>query len=102
LTSYRGIQQCCVIVKNSFSNNKFLVAIYVSDEELDENEIKNYLKVKLPEYMLPSKLFRIGHMPLTINGKLDTNKLAEIDVFADLSKKKIDPRNQLDMNLLKI
>lgn len=40
-------------------------------------ELKNYLKDKLPEYMIPSYFVLIDEFPINSNGKLDYKKLPE-------------------------
>ena len=44
--------------------------------ELEEQELTRQLKEKLPRYMLPNRVIRLEHMPLTANGKLDRVALA--------------------------
>ena len=38
---------------------------------LKESEIRNYLKSKLPEYMIPSQVIKVDSFPLTSSGKVD-------------------------------
>ena len=46
-----------------------IVLYFVGD--ISEKELTAALKTKLPRYMLPNKILRIGNMPLTANGKID-------------------------------
>ena len=39
--------------------------------------IKNELKCRLPEYMIPRKFVWMEQLPLTSNGKLDRKQVAE-------------------------
>jgi N-(5-amino-5-carboxypentanoyl)-L-cysteinyl-D-valine synthase len=103
ITSFKNIQQSCVIPKENKLNNKFLVAFYTSGEQIDEKELTAYVKLKLPSYMQPSLFRRIESMPLTANGKLNIQQLAQIDIFANLEQKKIKmPSNELESRILKI
>ena len=43
-------------------------------------EIKQYLRNKLPEYMMPSMIEEINTWPLTKSGKVDRKKLSEVSV----------------------
>ncbi|WP_144665099.1 AMP-binding enzyme, partial [Bacillus velezensis] len=47
------------------------------EQQLDMSEIKNDLRDKLPEYMLPGFMMQIDALPLTPNGKLDAKALPE-------------------------
>ena len=37
--------------------------------------IRNFLKEKLPEYMVPKKLVFVDSIPMTDNGKIDRKKM---------------------------
>ena len=56
--------------------NRIIMA-YVSDT-LDDIAIIEYLKERLPRYMIPNAMKKIGSMPLTSGGKTDRMKLKEI------------------------
>ncbi len=42
---------------------------------VDELQLREYLRAKLPDYMLPGFLVALGELPLTPNGKIDRNAL---------------------------
>ncbi len=42
------------------------------------HELKNYLKEKVPNYMLPEKIINIEAFPLSTSGKIDRNSLKEM------------------------
>lgn len=56
----------------------FLVAPNLTGEYSDRKAIKEQLKVKLPDYMVPKKIVFVEKMPLTDNGKIDRKKLGEM------------------------
>ncbi|WP_164503864.1 non-ribosomal peptide synthetase [Rickettsiales endosymbiont of Stachyamoeba lipophora] len=106
LTSYPGIKQSVVIVKEPTESNgeaqgsKYLVGYYVAEEDIDEEHLRKYLAAKLPEYMVPAILIALDKMPLTINGKIDRKALPE----PILSKQDnyVAPRNELEKELCAI
>ncbi|MGZ0139066.1 amino acid adenylation domain-containing protein [Bacillus velezensis] len=51
------------------------------EQQLDMSEIKNDLRDKLPEYMLPGFMMQIDALPLTPNGKLDAKALPELNAL---------------------
>ncbi len=71
-----------VVLDKGEDENKFLVAYYLSDEMPDAKELRQYLSVLLPEYMIPSFFVRLDKMPLTSNGKLDRRALPVPQVAA--------------------
>ncbi len=46
-----------------------IVLCYVGD--LEEAELTNRLKTRLPRYMMPNRIIRLEQMPFTANGKID-------------------------------
>jgi amino acid adenylation domain-containing protein len=64
----------------SIENPKSLVAYIVSDEEqLKISELRDFLKQKLPEYMIPSSFVVLEALPLMPNGKVDRSTLPPPD-----------------------
>ena len=96
LSSYEGIEQCVVLAKEHAGDveHKYLVGYYVSKIALDARIILEYLKTRLPEYMIPSSLVHMGSLPLTINGKLDRKALPEPVLTSTLDYRR--PRNELE------
>jgi tyrocidine synthetase-3 len=64
------------IITNKNKENE--IAVYItSPQELNRNNLKNYLAEKLPAFMLPSYYIQLERMPLTSSGKIDKNKLPD-------------------------
>jgi amino acid adenylation domain-containing protein/non-ribosomal peptide synthase protein (TIGR01720 family) len=76
LNSYPQVQQAVVIVREDIADNKRLVAYVVTeDDSINSNQLREGLKQKLPEYMVPSAFVFLETLPLTLNGKIDRNIL---------------------------
>tara|TARA_B100001996_G_C18656073_1_gene591251 strand:+ start:184 stop:1683 length:1500 start_codon:yes stop_codon:yes gene_type:complete len=54
------------------------LAIFIESIKVDKKSFVNYLKTKLPLYMIPSKIFLLDLFPLNPNGKIDKIKLKKI------------------------
>ena len=54
-----------------------LVAYYVSKNELPAEQLTQHISERLPAFMLPSRFIRIDEVPLSENGKVDTNALPD-------------------------
>ncbi|CAF4582387.1 unnamed protein product, partial [Rotaria socialis] len=65
LSSYQGVHRSVVLAKDHKKKNidapstKYLAGYYVSDDDIDESNIKQYIQTKLPDYMIPNRLMRI-------------------------------------------
>ena len=55
--------------------NNSIVNYYISNEEILGADLKQFLKDKLPFYMIPSFYIRLDKFPLTVNGKIDNKNL---------------------------
>ena len=100
LQSYEGVRQSVVVAKEREGGDKYIVGYYVSEKELDEEEIERYLGDKLPEYMIPSKLKRIEEIPVTVNGKIDKKGLPEVDFIDEVNY--VEPRNEIERKMCEI
>ncbi|MBO9733247.1 MAG: amino acid adenylation domain-containing protein, partial [Chitinophaga sp.] len=70
-----GIKQAVVLVNNDAAGSKILAGYIVTSDEFSKEIVNGYLQNKLPEYMIPSVLFTVKEMPLTLNGKVDKKRL---------------------------
>jgi non-ribosomal peptide synthetase component F len=52
-----------------------LCGYFVADEQIDVKQIKEYLKSKLPYYMVPTALFQMDELPRNFNNKIDRNAI---------------------------
>jgi long-subunit acyl-CoA synthetase (AMP-forming) len=106
LSNYKGIRQSIVIAKKHtntgkmVTGDKYLVGYYVSDSQLDEEAILNYLHTKLPKYMIPVALVHLEKLPLTITGKLDRNALPDPELTSN--DRYMAPRNKLEERICQI
>lgn len=64
----------------SFQNNQGIgeIALFVEREESPSDALLEYLRGKLPSYMIPSRILFIKEFPLNSNDKIDRNKLKSI------------------------
>lgn len=84
-----------------FNNDPALVAYYINDsQELLIDEVQDYLKQHLPEYMIPSFFVKVDAFPLSANGKLDKKSLPS--PVATFKKQFIAPVNEVEEQLVGI
>ncbi|WLR43821.1 non-ribosomal peptide synthetase [Bacillus carboniphilus] len=102
LQKHSAVKEAAVIAQKNTSEQDELCAYLVSSSELSVSEIRSYLQQKLPEYMLPSYFVQLESMPVTINGKLDLNKLPEPDHSMKIGTEYRAPNNPIEEALVPI
>ena len=75
LNQYQLLRECAVLAGKDPNGQNFICAFYVSDSEVDAQQLKDFLAEELPEYMIPAYLIPVDQMPITANGKLDRKSL---------------------------
>ncbi|KAE8375538.1 hypothetical protein BDV26DRAFT_294926 [Aspergillus bertholletiae] len=108
LASSPGVRECAIVAKYDKDDvysriAQSLVGYYTADkEEVLEADILTFMKARLPTYMVPNHLCRLdGALPVTINGKLDSKRLPEIDRAPALLSYS-PPRNVLEAKVCKL
>ena len=76
LSSHESVRECVLLLREDTPGDQRLVAyIVAAGSTPDANEIRDYLRKDLPEYMVPNDVVALDAMPLTPNGKLDRKQL---------------------------
>jgi amino acid adenylation domain-containing protein len=75
IASMPGVEQCLTAVKEFGPDDPRLVAYVVTNTAFDERQIRQLVKDKLPNYMLPAHYVVLTKMPLLPNGKTDRKQL---------------------------
>jgi acyl carrier protein len=70
---------------------------YLTPKEADASALREFLKARLPQYMVPSAFVLLEKLPLNANGKIDRQSLAALAVEAPApSKNYIAPRSETE------
>ena len=77
LSGHPAVQEVTVLVREDEPGVKRLAAYLVAQGAAlpSQSELREYLKVKLPDYMVPSAFVWLAAIPLTANGKVDRRAL---------------------------
>ena len=71
------VAQAVAMLREDRAGDKRLTAYVVPQQgsTLEVAELRDYLRTKLPEYMVPAAFIVLDHLPLTENGKVDRASL---------------------------
>ncbi|MEV0617684.1 non-ribosomal peptide synthetase [Nonomuraea sp. NPDC050404] len=92
LNEFPGVRRSVVLPGGSS-----LVGYCVADTPPDTGELLRYLELRLPAYMVPSALVHLTELPMTVNGKVDTQALRELRQDAHVA-----PRTELEERIQEI
>lgn len=98
--------QCAVVAKTLDDGEVRLIAFLVKprDEDLIST-FRRRLAAELPDYMIPHHVVVLDTMPLTVNGKLDRNRLRELPFNAPAvagSNESATPSTELERKIAEI
>jgi amino acid adenylation domain-containing protein len=106
LNRHPSIEQSAVVVRPDPLGENQLVAHIVAKggSRPAVPDLRQYLGVALPDYMVPSRFFFLEAMPLTPNGKINRKALPAVtdQGNSDLDKSFVAANDSLEMQLTKI
>jgi len=81
LGQHPAVLQSAVLARNTNGSEKRLVAYVVERPGSSANitELRNHLKKKLPDYMVPSHFVKLLELPFNSGGKIDRKALPEVE-----------------------
>ncbi|RHC79098.1 non-ribosomal peptide synthetase [Parabacteroides merdae] len=68
---FEKIKDCIVTAIKNEIGDVLLVAYYLTSDEINEVLLRDFLKTRLPEYMIPTYMIQMESFPLTTNGKIN-------------------------------
>ncbi|MBW4569856.1 MAG: amino acid adenylation domain-containing protein [Tolypothrix carrinoi HA7290-LM1] len=109
LSQHPAVRETVVIADEEIAGDKQLVAYIVSNQEQIPTQsaqklallLRQFLKEKLPEYMVPKAYVLLESLPLTPNGKVDRRALKAPDITFD-KPDYVAPRTQVEDLLVEI
>jgi acyl carrier protein len=95
-----AVQDAVVLAPEDESGEKQLVAYVSASPPLTPATLREHLKARLPQYMVPSAFVLRESLPLTLNGKIDRQALASVP-FENLeaAREFVGPRTQTEKAL---
>ncbi len=95
MSQIEGITSC-VVNKAIVNDREVLCGYYVTNENISENKVKEFLRKFLPQYMVPTYIIKLDEMPYTINRKIDRKALPLPELAPSLSKTSVIDISKID------
>jgi amino acid adenylation domain-containing protein len=107
LAQHPGVRQAAVAASDPTGDafEQRLVAYVVVDQSVEtiRSELRNFLREKLPEYMIPSSFIRLEALPLTPSGKINRRALPASDqAHLKLPDPFMPPGDALELKLARL
>jgi acyl carrier protein len=103
LKTHPAVSEAAVLARENPRDH--LVAYVVANRQIPPsiNELRNYVKAKLPNYMVPTAFVILDSLPLTPTGKVNRKALPALDlVRTDVGDEFISPRTPTEKKVATI
>lgn len=103
LVQHPSTREAIVVAHEDSLENKRLAAYIVphKNHKIMNTELREYLSVKLPDYMVPATFTVLDSLPLTSNGKVDRKALpVPTRVRTEISASYVAPRSKVEETLV--
>jgi amino acid adenylation domain-containing protein len=100
LEKHEGVAEGVVVAREVDGEKRLASYVVASRPRPQENELRKFLRERLPEYMVPADFVFLESFPLTPNGKVDRRALPvpqvrELEAGADF----VAPRNEVERRM---
>ena len=103
LRQHEGVANALVTAREDASGEKRLVGYLVTrNGPPPVGELRDFIRAKLPAYMVPTHFVMLKDFPLTPNGKIDARRLPAPEEMAARSRSYVAPRDEHERALAEI
>jgi acyl carrier protein len=104
LNRHVAISEAVVLVREDQPGDKYLAAYLVVRAATKPawNELRNFLKISLPEHMVPAAFVFLEKLPLNVNGKLDRDALLGLPVRDEPPLAPVGNASEFERNIYKL
>jgi acyl carrier protein len=101
IETYKDVNMRATVKPFTKDGNIILTAYVTCGIEINTSKVLEYLRTKLPTFMVPNYVIQLSRFPETLNGKIDMNKLpSPFDTDHKISfinsNKYIKPKNKME------
>ena len=102
LGRHQGVKQALVLARENEQGDKRLLGYVVAQgADLTGEQLREYLKQEVPDYMVPQAIAVVAKFPLTANGKIDRQALPEPQSAA-AQRTYVAPRTETEQKVAEI
>src|ERR1043166_8665850 len=98
LKEHENVSDCVVVAQEDETGKRLVAYVVWTTTELSSSELRQYLKERLPEYMVPAVFVSLEQLPLTVNGKVDRKALPAAEL-SGVREEYVGPRNAVEEEL---
>lgn len=104
LKRHTDVREAVVISREDVPGEQHLVGYLVAenDAELSVSEVREYVRARLPGYMVPTSWLVLEALPLTPNGKVDLASLPALGGDRQVDEEYVAPRSELEAQIASI
>lgn len=103
LQSHPEVKEAVVVDRtNPYSEKQYLCAYIIPQSKVTAQQLKEYLRSEIPEYMVPNHYVFLTQFPLNSNGKLDKKRLPEPDILENQNTNYMEPQTPLEQELVEL
>jgi amino acid adenylation domain-containing protein len=101
LARHGAVKQALVLARENEQGDKRLLGYVVAMSNVTGEQLRDYLKQEVPDYMVPQAIAVLAKFPLTANGKIDRQALPEPQAAA-AQRAYVVPRNATEQQIAEI
>nr|AGS49671.1 long-chain-fatty-acid--CoA ligase [uncultured bacterium esnapd14] len=98
LDAHPDVHRCVVVARDSGTGEKNLIAFVVAraGTTADGPALQQYLRDRVPKYMVPAAVSVLDELPLTRTGKVDHSALPEVQIGASAGSDMVPPSTETE------
>lgn len=97
-----GISEAKVLSASDNHGNEMLIAYIVTEKKVKNRNLRSVLRNYLPEYLIPDKFIQLESFPLTINLKVDKERLPNPKKWINEENRLVEPASKIEKDVLGI
>ncbi|HKH45137.1 MAG TPA: amino acid adenylation domain-containing protein [Thermoanaerobaculia bacterium] len=99
LSTHPRVRECAVAVREDRPGDRRLVAWVVTDGDVAPTELRDHLRERLPDPMVPTAFVKLAAMPLTGSGKIQRSALPAPEGERLAAAPFVEPRTTLEREI---